>query len=122
MRATLGGGLRTPTKVLVQPLAPSATYFAPAAPQRRLSRRTRFVLVGGGALIAIIVTALAAALDSPPQAPQPIGTSTTAMPTPIPPPMTSSTPTTPATPVDEQPPPKPRKHGHGHHEKPGEDG
>jgi serine/threonine-protein kinase len=121
MRATLGGGLRPPTKVLVQPLAPSATYFTPAPPQRRLSRRTRLVLVAGGALIAIIVTALAVALDSPPSAPQPIGTSTTAMPTPMPPPMTTSTPTTPATPVDEQPPPpKPKKHGHGHHGKHGE--
>jgi serine/threonine protein kinase len=125
MRATLGGVLRPPTKVLAGPLAPSPTYFAPAAPRRRLSRRTRLVLVAGGALIAIIVTALAAALDSPPQAPHPIGTSTTARPTSpptfMPPPTTTPAPATPAAPVDEQPPPKPRKHGHGHHEKHGED-
>jgi serine/threonine-protein kinase len=105
--ATLGGGLRPPTKVLAGPPAPSATYVMPAAPQRRVSRRTRLVLAAGGALIAIIVTALAVALDSPPQAPQPIGTSSTATPTPMPTP-TPTTPTTPTTPVDEQPPPKPR--------------
>ncbi|HEY6575062.1 MAG TPA: serine/threonine-protein kinase [Mycobacterium sp.] len=120
--ATLGGGLRPPTKVLIQPLAPSATYFAPAPRQRRLSRRTRLVLVAGGALIAIATTALAVALDSAPSAPQPIGTSTPVPPmTATPTPMTTSTPTTSPTPVDEQPPPpKPKKHGHGHHEKRGE--
>ena len=124
--ATLGGALRPPTRVLAEPLAPSPTYVAPTAPRRRLSRRTRLVLAAGGALLAIIVTTLAAALDSPldspPQAPHPVGTSTTAPPTPTPAPTTTPAPATPAAPVDEQPPPKPRKHGHGHHEKHSEDG
>jgi serine/threonine protein kinase len=123
--ATLGAGLRPPTRVLAEPLAPSPTYVAPTAPRRRLSRRARLLLVGGGVSIAIIVTALAAALDSPPQAPHPIGTSTTAPPTttrPAPTPAPTTAPAAPAGPVDEQPPPKTRKHGHGHHEKHGEDG
>ena len=120
MRATLGGGLRPPTKVLVAPWAPSATYFVPAPRQRRLSRRTRTVLAAGVALIAVIVTGLAVALDSSSSAPHPIGTSTTAPPAPV----TTSTPTTSASPVDEQPPPppKPKKHGHHHDKKRGEDG
>jgi serine/threonine protein kinase len=124
--ATLGGALRSPTRVLAEPLAPSPTHVAPTAPRRHLSRRTRLVLAAGGALLAIMVTTLAAALDSaldsPPQAPHPVGTSTTAPPTPTPPPTTTPAPATPAAPVDEQPPPKPRRHGHGHHEKHSEDG
>jgi serine/threonine-protein kinase len=120
--ATLGGAVRPPTRVLAEPLAPSPTYIAPVAPRRRLPRRTRLVLVAGAALLAIIVTALAAALDSAPQAPHPIGISTTSPPPTMPTPTTTPAPATPAAPVDEQPPPKTRKHGHGHHEKHGGDG
>jgi serine/threonine protein kinase len=122
MRAALGGAYRPPTMVLAEPLAPSATYFVPVAPRRRVSRRTKTVLVAAGALIAIVVTTLAVALDSAPQTPPPVGTSTTTTPAPIttsaPTPTSSSAPV----PVDEQPQERPRKHGHGHDKKRGGEG
>jgi serine/threonine protein kinase len=117
MRAALTGGFRPATKVLADPLAPSATYLAPSAsyfvptpPGRRLSRRTRTVLMAAAALIVLTITALAVALDSSPrQTPQPISTATTATPTPT----SSSAPSTTATSIDEQPPHKPEKRGNG---------
>jgi serine/threonine protein kinase len=112
MRAALAGGSRPATKVLVDPIAPSATYFVPAPPRRRVSRRTRTVLVATAALIALTITALAVALDSssPQQTPEPVGTSASTSATT---PTSSSTPPTTATPVDEPPPQKREKRGNG---------
>ncbi|MDT5106757.1 MAG: eukaryotic-like serine/threonine-protein kinase [Mycobacterium sp.] len=117
MRAALTGGFRPATKVLADPLAPSATYLAPSAsyfvptpPRRRLSRRTRTVLMAAAALIVLTITALAVALDSSPrQTPQPISTSTSTTPTPT----SSSAPSTTAPSIDEQRPHKPEKRGNG---------
>ena len=112
MRAALTGPIRPATKVLVEPLAPSATYFVPTPPRKRFSGRIRMAVVAAAALIALVVTALAVALDSPSrQAPHPVSTSTSSStPTPT---SSSATPTT-ATPVDEGPPPhKPEKRGNG---------
>ena len=121
MRAALTGGFRPATKVLADPLAasatflaPSASYFVPTPPHRRLSRRTRTVLMAVAALIVLTVTALAVALDSSSQrAPQPISTSSTTTPTPS----SSSAPSTTATSIDEQPPQKPEKRGNGNGKK-----
>jgi serine/threonine protein kinase len=118
MRAALAGGSRPATKVLVDPIAPSATYFAPSAsyfvptpPRRRFSRRTRTVLAAA-ALIVLTITALAVALDSSPQqTPEPVSTSTST--TTAPTPTSSSAPSTTATPVDEPPRHKPEKRGNG---------
>jgi serine/threonine protein kinase len=121
MRATLTGGFRPATKVLADPLgpsaanlAPSASYFVPISPRRRCSRRTRTVLVAAAALIVLTITALAVALDSSSQqAPRPISTSATTTPTPTSSAAPSSTPTA----IDEQPPQKPEKHGNGNGKK-----
>jgi serine/threonine-protein kinase len=118
MRAALTGGFRPATKVLADPLAasatflaPSASYFVPTPPHRRLSRRTRTVLLAVAALIVLTVTALAVALDSSPQhTPQPVGTTTSTSATT---PTFSSTAPTTATSVDELPPQKPKKRGNG---------
>jgi serine/threonine-protein kinase len=118
MRAALTGGFRPATKVLADPLAasatflaPSASYFVPTPPHRRLSRRTRMVLVAVAALIALTVTALAVAFDSSPQhTPQPVGTTTSTSATT---PTSSSTAPTTATSVDVLPPQKPKKRGNG---------
>jgi serine/threonine protein kinase len=118
MRAALTGGFRPATKVLADPLAasatflaPSASYFVPTPPRRRVSRRTRTVLMAAAALIVLTITALAVALDSSPrQTPQPVSTSTT---TATPTPTSSSAPSTTATSIDEQPPRKPGKRGNG---------
>ena len=116
MRAALTGGFRPATKVLADPLAPSASYFVPTA-RRRLSRRTRTVLMAAAVLIVLTITALAVALDSSPrQTPQPNSTSTTPTPT-----STSAAPTT-ATSIDEQPPQKPEKRGNGNGKKKKGDG
>lgn len=118
MRAALSGGFRPPTKVLAEPLAPSATYFVPAAPPprfSRLSRRAKALLVAAAAVIALTITAVAVALDSSSatQPPQPVSTSTTS-PTPLTTTSaTTTTTTTSAIPVDEQPPPKKRGNGNG---------
>jgi serine/threonine-protein kinase len=121
MRAALTGGFRPATKVLADPLAPSATYLAPSAsyfvpisPRRRFSRRTRTVLVVAAALLVLTITALAVALDSSSQqAPRPISTTATTTPTPT----SSSAPSTTATSIDEQPPQKPEKRGNGNGKK-----
>jgi serine/threonine-protein kinase len=95
MRAALGGDShallagaapgaahgRPATKVLAEPLAPSATYFVPPAPRRRLDSRTRKILAAAAILVAFVVSVLAFAMDSSSQqAPKPISTSTTVSP------------------------------------------
>jgi serine/threonine protein kinase len=108
MRAALGGNshalltgaapaaapARPATKVLAEPLAPSANYFVPPPSRRRLDRRTRMFLAAAAVLVAFIVSALAIAMDSSStqQAPEPISTSTT---------------TTVSTPTSTPPPPVP---------------
>lgn len=119
MRAALTGGFRPATKVLADPLAPSATYFAPTPPRRRTTRRTRAILVAAGLFTALVIAALALALDpsSQQQTPEPVGTSTS---TPPPTSPSSATPPTTATPVDEAPPHKPEKRGDGNGKKKGD--
>jgi serine/threonine-protein kinase len=64
-------------------------------------------------LAALVIAALALALDpSSQQTPEPVGTSTSP-PTPITTPTSLATPATTATPVDEAPPHKPDKRGNG---------
>lgn len=114
---------RPSTKVLAQPLAPSASYPAPSAnsapsanyfvpsARRRPISRGRKLLLAAAAFVALIVGTLALALDpsSTTQSPQPISTSTAVPPTsppmssPPPPPL-SSVPV-----VDEPPAPAPKK-------------
>ena len=121
MRAALTGEFRPSTKVLADPLgpsainlAPSASYFVPVSPRRRFSGRTRTVLVAAAALIVLTITALAVALDSSSQrVPQPVSTSTTTTPTPT----SSSAPSTTAASIDEPPPQKPEKRGNGNGKK-----
>ncbi|MDV3133588.1 serine/threonine-protein kinase [Mycobacterium sp. 29Ha] len=124
---------RPSTKVLAQPLAPSANYVAPSAnsapsanyfvpsARRRPMSRGRKLLLAAAAFVALIVGTLALALDpsSTTQSPQPISTSTTVPPTspptssPPPPPPTSSVPV-----VDEPPAPKkPKGRGNGNGKK-----
>ena len=93
---------RPATKVLAEPLAPSAAYFVPT-PRRRLDKRTRNILVAAAVLVAFIVSVLALALDpsTSQQAPRPISTSTPA-PTP-----TSTPPPPPPAPAVQQPQEKP---------------
>jgi serine/threonine-protein kinase len=113
MRAALTGGFRPATRVLADPLAPSAAYFVPTPPPRRTTRRTRTVLVAASILAALVIAALALALDpSSQQTPEPVGTSTSP-PTAITTPTSLATPATTATPVDEAPPHKPEKRGNG---------
>ena len=116
MRAALGGDshallagatpvaapARPATKVLAAPLPPSATYFAPTPPRRRLDKRTRNILASTAVLVALIVSVLAIALDSSStqQVPKPISTST-----PVPTPTTTPTPA--PVPVVQQPEEKP---------------
>nr|CRL72370.1 serine/threonine protein kinase [Mycolicibacterium komanii] len=110
---------RPATKVLAEPLAPSANYFVAPAPRRRPMSRERKLLLAAAGLVAVVVAGLALALDpsssTPP--PQQVSTSTPAQPPP-PPPTTAAPPPPSAAPVVEQPkppkPPKPPKKGNGH--------
>jgi serine/threonine protein kinase len=119
MRAALTGGFRPATKVLADPLAPSAAYFVPTPPRRRTTRRTRIVLVAASVVSALVIAALALAMDpsSQQQTPAPVGTSTS---TPSITPTSSAAPTTTAVPVDEAPPHKPEKRGNGNGKKKGD--
>lgn len=90
---------RPATRVLDQPLPPSAHYVMPAPPTGRfgrLSRRTRRGLVGAAALGCLTVSAVAIAAEPFSDAPvQPVSTSTPAPSpsvTPPPPPPPSATP------------------------------
>ena len=76
--AVVGPPQRPATKVLGEPLAPSATFFVPA--RRRISRRTRIGLAAAGVLGVFAISALALAMDpsSTTHAPDPVGTSTSA--------------------------------------------
>ena len=122
MRAALNGQIRLappgsyttharpPTKVLdlspVPPtFIPSMQAARPLAPGvlRAASRRTKRALAAAGIIVALALTALAVALDSPTTQPaQPISNSTTSVPSPSP---TSAVPPPPApkTPVIQQP-------------------
>jgi serine/threonine protein kinase len=152
MRAALSGAPHAPystigttaakhrpsTKVLAQPLAPSANYGAPSAnsapsanyfvpsARRRPMSRGRKLLLAAAAFVALIVATLALALDpsSTPQSPQPISTST-AVPAP-PPPVSSPPPSPTSVPVVDEPPapkkPKGRGNGNGNGKGDGDDG
>ncbi|MCW2561370.1 MAG: serine/threonine protein kinase [Mycobacterium sp.] len=122
MRAALSGGFRPATKMLTDPLAPSASYFVPTRPRGRFSRRARTVLVAAAALVVLTVTGLAVALDSSSvQTPQPVGTSTSSTTSATTYPTSSSTAPSTETAVDEQPPQTPEKRGNGHGKKKGAD-
>lgn len=103
---------RPATKILAEPLAPSAAYFVPPAPRRRPMSRERKLLLAAAGFVALVVAGLALALDpsssTPP--PQQISTSTPAQPPP-PPPTTAAPPPSSAAPIVEQP--KPPKKGNG---------
>lgn len=106
---------RPATKILAEPLAPSANYFVAPAPRRRPMSRERKLLLAAAGLVAVVVAGLALALDpsssTPP--PQQVSTSTPAQPPP-PPPTTAAPPPPSAAPIVEQPkPPKPPKKGNG---------
>jgi serine/threonine protein kinase len=107
MRAALNGGtvppmLRPPTRVLDEPLPPSATYALPPPPRRRMNSTTRNALVGTGVVAALAVSALAFVMDpsSPAPAAEPVSTSTPVAPPPPPP-------VPPLTPVSAVAPPQP---------------
>lgn len=110
---------RPATKVLAEPLAPSANYFVAPAPRRRPMSRERKLLLAAAGFVAVVVAGLALALDSSSSTPPPqqVGTSTPAQPPP-PPPTTAAPPPPSAAPIVEQPkppkPPKPPKKGNGH--------
>ena len=123
MRAALGGDshaliaggapvaapARPATKVLAEPLAPSANYFVRPPSRRPLDRRTRMFLAAAAVLVAFIISALAIAMDSSSiqQAPEPISTSTTvSTPTSTPPP-----PLPVVQPPEQEPPDKEEKKG-----------
>jgi serine/threonine protein kinase len=94
-----GANPRPATKILVEPLAPSVTYFVPTPPRRGSASRTRKSLVAAAILAALTIGALALALNpSSPQAPEPVSTST-----PVPTPTTTPPPPTTASPVVQQP-------------------
>ena len=122
MRAALPGGLpvRPPTRVLQAPVPDPTTGVIPV---RR--RRRRPMIVGIGALIAVVVAVLAFVVDSAsrPAAPAPVGTETSAPSTTVAPPPPSSIEPVPA---DEQAPPKGpgnrngKGNGNGHKPKHGE--
>ncbi|MGV0605730.1 protein kinase domain-containing protein [Mycolicibacterium sp. XJ1904] len=104
---------RPATKILAEPLAPSANYFVAPAPRRRPMSRERKLLIAAAGFVALVVAGLALALDpsSTTQPPQKVSTSTPAQPPP-PPPSTTAAPLPPPVPVFEQPkPPKPPKKG-----------
>lgn len=104
---------RPATKILAEPLAPSANYFVAPAPRRRPMSRERKLLIAAAGFVALVVAGLALALDpsSTTQPPQQVSTSTPAQPPP-PPPSTTAAPLPPPVPVFEQPkPPKPPKKG-----------
>ncbi|WP_326548475.1 serine/threonine-protein kinase [Mycolicibacterium sp. ND9-15] len=100
---------RPATKVLAEPLAPSAAYFVPPKPRRKRMSRERKLLLAAALFVAFVVAGLALALDpsSTTRPPQPISTSTTTQP---PPPPTTTPPPPPSNvaPVIEAPK-KPKK-------------
>ena len=110
MRAALSAAPAPPrpaTKVLAQPLAPSADYFvAPPARRRPMSRRRKLFLAAA-AFVGLIVATFALALDpsSTTQPPEPVS-SNTAVP---PPPLSSAPPSPSPVPVVEAPPGPDRK-------------
>jgi serine/threonine-protein kinase len=85
---------RPATKVLAEPLAPSANYYVAPAPRRRPMSRERKLLLAAAAFVVFVVAALALALDpsSSTRPPEPIGTSTPVQPPPPPPPTTTAPP------------------------------
>jgi serine/threonine protein kinase len=114
--ATAAQAPRPTTKVLAEPLAPSANYFVLPTPRRHPMSRERKLLLAAAAFVALVVAILAVALDSSStiQSPQPISTSTAVQPPP-PPPTTSTSlpPTSSAVPIVEQPKPKKGDEGKG---------
>ncbi|AEV72129.1 serine/threonine protein kinase [Mycolicibacterium rhodesiae NBB3] len=104
---------RPATKVLAQPLAPSANYYVPSPVRRKPMTRNRKLLLAAAAFVALTVAALAFALDpsSSTQPPQPI-VSSSAAPPPPPPSPTVAPPPSPE-PVTVQPQPPPGKKGPG---------
>ncbi|KUI19795.1 protein kinase [Mycobacterium sp. GA-1285] len=107
---------RPATKILAEPLAPSANYFVAPPPRRRSMSRERKLLLAAAGFVAFVVAGLALALDpsssTPP--PQQVSTSTPAQPPPPPAPTSSLPPTSTAAPIVENPkPPKPPKKGNG---------
>lgn len=106
---------RPATKILAEPVAPSANYFVAPAPRRRPMSRERKLLLAAAGFVAFVVAGLALALDpsSTTQPPQPISTSTPAQPPPPPPPTSAAPPpASSAVPIVEQPKP-PKKNGNG---------
>ncbi|BBY44713.1 serine/threonine-protein kinase [Mycolicibacterium celeriflavum] len=103
---------RPATKVMAQPLAPSANYYVAPAPRRRPMSRERKLLLAAAGFVAFVVSGLALALDpsSSTQSPQPINTSTPVQPPP-PPTATPPPPPTAASPVFEEPKKKDEKKG-----------
>ena len=92
---------RPATKVLEQPMAPSANYFVAPPARRSPMTRRRKLLFAAAAFIGLIVATFALALDpsSTTQSPQPVSSSTA-----VPPPPLSSAPPSPSTvPVVEEP-------------------
>ncbi|KUH82290.1 MULTISPECIES: protein kinase [unclassified Mycobacterium] len=96
---------RPATKVLAQPIAPSANYYVAPAPRRRPLSRERKLLLAAAGFVAFVVAGLALALDpsSSTQPPQPISTSTPVQPPPPPPTSMPPPPPTSASPVFEKP-------------------
>ncbi len=84
---------RPATKVLAQPLAPSANYFVAPPARRKPMTRGRKLLFAAAAFIVLIVATFALALDpsSTTQPPQPVSSSTA-----VPPPPLSSAPPSPS--------------------------
>ena len=92
---------RPATKVLAQPLAPSANYFVAPPARRRPMSRGRKLLLAAAAFVGLIVATFALALDpsSTTQPPEPVSSSTA-----VPPPPLSSAPPSPSpVPVVEEP-------------------
>jgi serine/threonine-protein kinase len=81
---------RPATKVLAEPIAPSANYFVPPRPPRKPMSRERKLIVAAAVLFALTLTAVALAVDpSSTQTPAPVSESSTVAPTPsstVPPP------------------------------------
>lgn len=108
---------RPATKVLAEPLAPSANYFVAPALRRRPMSRERKLLLAAAGLVAVVVVGLALALDPSSSTPPPQQVSTSTPAQPPPPPTTAAPPPPSAAPIVEQPkppkPPKPPKKGTG---------
>jgi len=101
---------RPATKVLAQPLAPSANYYVPSRARRKPMTRNRKLLLAAAAFVGVTVAILALAADpsSTTQPPQPVVSST---PAPPPPPSPSVSPPPSPEPVVVEPAPPPGKKG-----------